>query len=334
MNFERKLCWQLYLSILATGLMSFTGVVVETAMNVTFPTLMKEFSVSMSTVQWITTGYLLVLAIVIPSSAFLKKRFHTKKLFLCANIIFLCGTILGAVAPNFYLLLLGRLLQGAGTGIALPLMFNIVLEQAPLDKMGMMMGAATLVVALAPAVGPSIGGMIVNDFGWRMIFVTLTPVLIISLLCGIFAIRQSSELETAILQKVDYLFMALTFTFFILGSSFAGNFGWTSPEVLSLFMGSLVFLTIFCRRSLNSPQPFIHLFPFKNIIFSIHVVGLIILQFICLGLGFLIPNFAQIVLRENPFSQAAYFCRAVFWERCLRQSAEDYLTNSARFVRF
>ena len=165
-EFERKLDRGLLLSIVATGLMSFTGVVIETAMNVTFPTLMQEFGIHLSTVQWITTGYLLVLAIVIPASAYLKQRFMSRRLFLFANLVFLLGTVMGYFSPTFSVLLLGRLLQGLGTGVALPLMFNIVMEQAPKDRIGMMMGAATLVVAMAPAVGPSVGGMIVNDYGW------------------------------------------------------------------------------------------------------------------------------------------------------------------------
>ena len=128
MQFERRLDGKLIFSIIAAGILSFTGVVIETAMNVTFPSLMKEFSVSTSLVQWITTGYLLVLAVVIPLSGYLKERFPMKKLFLTAAGLFILGTLLGAWSPDFLLLLLGRLLQGAGTGIALPLMFNIIME--------------------------------------------------------------------------------------------------------------------------------------------------------------------------------------------------------------
>ena len=139
-NFERKLDLKLILSVIAAGLLSFTGVVVATSMNVTFPTLMKEFRVDTAMVQWITTGYLLVLSVIIPLSSFLKKRFRMKQLFVFAISIFMIGTILCMLAPTFALLLAGRLMQGVGTGIALPLMFNIVLEQAPLDKMGFMIG--------------------------------------------------------------------------------------------------------------------------------------------------------------------------------------------------
>ena len=106
-QFERRIDAKLIMSIIATGLMSFSGVVVETAMNVTFPSLMNEFNVGTSTVQWITTGYLLVLSIIIPASSWLKRRFTTKHLFVTAIILFIIGTVMCAAAPVFSLLLLG-----------------------------------------------------------------------------------------------------------------------------------------------------------------------------------------------------------------------------------
>lgn len=300
-DFERKLDSRLLLSIIATGLMAFTGIVIETAMNVTFPTLMQEFDVSLSTVQWITTGYLLVLAIVIPASAYLKQRFASRKLFIYANLIFLSGTILSFLSIDFGCLILGRLLQGLGTGIALPLMFNIVMEQAPIEKIGMMMGGATLVVAMAPAVGPFFGGMIVRDLGWRMIFYCLLPIIVFSLLCGLYAIRQSTKLTRPAFPISSYLLLAAGFTCFILAASLAGSHGWTSAWVLGLFAASGLLLFVFARRSQKEATPLLHLQALSNFSFSLSVLALLLLQFICLGLGFFIPNFAQIVLGENPF---------------------------------
>lgn len=301
-KFPRRMDAKLFLSVLATGLLSFTGVVIETAMNITFPTLITEFAVGLSTVQWITTGYLLVLAIVIPTSPFIKKKFHGKGIFLSANLIFAFGTILGFWAPSFDILLSGRVLQGAGTGLALPLMFNIVMEQAPTDKIGLMMGTATLTIAMAPAIGPSVGGWIVANFGWRMIFTALLPILLVSFFCGAFSIRQSSPLKTAVFPWKDYILLSAGFVCFISASSFAGSLGWTDPLIIGLFAGSATLLTLFCRLSMQTFHPLIHLQVFRRTTFSFCVGGLLLLQFICLGLGFLIPNFAQIVLHENVFT--------------------------------
>lgn len=148
---NRNVSIKLYLSIIATGLMAFCGVLIETAMNVTFPKLMTQFNVDTATVQWLTTGYLLVVSIIIPISGVLKRRFTTMKLFITASIFFIVGLLICSLANRFDILLIGRIIQGVGTGIALPLMFNIILEQAPLDKIGLLMGIGTLVTAIAPA---------------------------------------------------------------------------------------------------------------------------------------------------------------------------------------
>ena len=187
---NQQISTRVFLAIIAAGIMSFCGVVVETAMNITFPTLMKQFGVSTNTVQWMTTGYLLIVAIVVPLSATLKQNFKTKSLFLCANLMFILGVVIDSIAPTFPLLLLGRMIQGLGTGIALPLMFNIILEQVPIHKIGTMMGIGTLITSVAPAIGPTFGGSVVSSIGWRYIFICLLPLLVVSLILGIFNIQQ------------------------------------------------------------------------------------------------------------------------------------------------
>jgi len=298
-KFERKLDLKLILSVIAAGLMSFTGVVVETAMTVTFPTLMKQFGVDTATVQWITTGYLLMLAVVIPLSSFLKKRFPMKRLFLFAVGVFTTATVMCMVAPNFAILMLGRLLQGIGTGIALPLMYNIVLEQAPFDKMGFMMGIASLIAAIAPAVGPSFGGLIVNTLGWRMIFAFLLPLLVVSLALGIYAIRQSSATEHLSFDVPGYLSLVVCFVCFIFAINTASSVGWISIQVAVLFLISLAALFFFVKCSGRTDKPLVNLHVFKRSKFTFSVLYLILIQFICLGIGFLLPNYSQLVMGEN-----------------------------------
>ena len=123
---EEKLTIKQLFAILAAGLFSFCGVLIETATNITFPTLMNEFQVSTSLVQWMTTGNLLMMGILIPISSYLKRRFQTKKLFLVAGFLFSIGLIVDIFAQQFTLLLIGRLIQGAGVGVALPMMYNII----------------------------------------------------------------------------------------------------------------------------------------------------------------------------------------------------------------
>ena len=168
-------------AVIATGLLSFCGVIVETAMNVSFPKLMTEFGVTTNVVQWMTSIYLLVVAIIVPLSALLKRSFRTKPLFLTAVTFFILGVIIDALAPTFPVLLTGRLIQGLGTGISLPLMFNIIMEQVPRQRIGLMMGFGNLITGIAPAVGPTFGGIIVSSLGWRWIFYILLPFLLVSL---------------------------------------------------------------------------------------------------------------------------------------------------------
>jgi len=153
----KKVDLKLILAVIAAGLLSFCGVIVETAMNVTFPVLMRQFSINTATVQWLTTAYLLVVAIIVPISSFLKRRFRTKTLFVTANLLFMAGLLIDASAANFDSLVLGRIIQGLGTGIALPLMFNIILDWVPDQQKGMLMGVGTLITAIAPALGPTFG---------------------------------------------------------------------------------------------------------------------------------------------------------------------------------
>ena len=300
-EFERKMDAKLILSILAAGIMSFSGVVVETAMNVTFPTLMEEFQVGTATVQWITTGYLLILAMIIPASSWLKRRFPAKKLFLTAISLFLLGTILAAAAPAFFWLLLGRLIQGVGTGIALPMMFNIILEQVPYSKMGFMMGVASLITAVAPAVGPSLGGMIVNRYGWRMIFVTLLPLLVASFVLGAANIRQITPTAKIAFQWKAYLLLAVGFISLIFGINRASQNGWLRVSVIVLLLIGIGALLAFYVCSRKVKEPLIRVQVFHTAAFSFSVAVVMLVQFICLAIGFLIPNYAQLTLGKDAF---------------------------------
>ena len=228
-GFERRFDTRLVVSIVSVGIMSFAGVVVETAMNVAFPALMGEFGVNTATVQWVTTGYLLVLSAIMPISSFLNRRFRARTLFLAAMLTFLAGTIMSAAAPHFSLLIGGRILQGVGTGIALPLMFNIVLQQVPHERMGTMMGLATLITAIAPAVGPSLGGFLIGALGWRSIFLVLVPFLVIALVLGALTIRQVQEIGRVSFAPVQFLLMAAGFVALIFATNAASTSAWTSP---------------------------------------------------------------------------------------------------------
>lgn len=288
-------------AVTATAILTFAGIVVETAMNVAFPTLMHDFNVSTSAVQWLTTGYLLVLALVIPTSSFLKRSFKTKNLFVTANLLFILGTVAAMFAPSFPVILLGRLIQGIGTGIALPLMFNIIVEQVPLSKTGTVMGFANLIIALAPAVGPTLGGFIVKMFGWRVIFLVLLPLLIISLILGLTSITQKSEIEHLKFDIISWLILAIAFSSLVFATNQASISGWLDFRVILLLIVSVIALIGFYKYSKKPQHPLIRTNVFKNWRFDLSTFAVMISQFSILGTSFLLPNFAQLSLHQNAF---------------------------------
>jgi len=288
---------KLLLAIFATGIMTFCGVLIETAMNVTFPSLMNEFNISLSMVQWVTTIYLLIISIIVPISSYFNQKFDKKKLFITSNLIFIAGVIIDCVSPTFFILLIGRLLQGLATGIALPLMFNIILEEAPQEKRGTMMGFGVLTTAIAPAIGPTFGGWLTTELSWRYIFISLIPILILSLFLGIYSISSKKEKNTSD-TKFDFLavfyitliFGGLLFFFTVVGEK--GVFSWLP---WTYFIVGIFGLLLFIRRMKISETPLINLEVFKHVGFDLLLISFLVYQFLLLGLSFIIPNYLQIV---------------------------------------
>lgn len=288
-------------AVLATGLMSLSGVIVETAMNITFPTLMKEFNITTGTVQWMTTLYLLIVACIVPVSSFLKRRFRLRSLFMTANLLFIAGLVIDGLAPSFTWLLIGRATQGVGTGIALPLMFNIILEQVPISRIGLMTGIGTLVTAIGPAIGPTYGGILVTTLTWRYIFWILVPFLIISFFVGIKTIRQVTPTSHDTFDWPSMLGIVVTFGGLIYGFSAISSHAWLSWSVAGSLVLGLIGLLGFSYRSLHIAHPLIHLQALKNHAFSGHLLAFFMIQTTALGLSFILPNYLQLVDRQTAF---------------------------------
>lgn len=301
-NHDKKLTPSLVCAVAAAGAMAFAGVACETALNITFPTLMHEFNIGTDAVQWLTTGYLLVLALIVPTSGWLKNNFSARRLFLAAEAFFISGTLLCLTADNFALLVGGRLVQGLGTGIAMPLMFNLVLEEVPPQKAGLMMGFACMIPAMAPVAGPFFGGLIITLWGWRMIFAFLLPLLLLSLAAGFFTVPHRARTSKQGFAFGDYVFLAAGFTLFILAASASTQSGWLSLAVLAQLAASLVLLCVFYRRSLNAAAPVFNVKILHSAAFVAGACALVFIYFTVLGLGFLIPCYAQLVHGTDAFT--------------------------------
>ncbi|KRM78732.1 hypothetical protein FC84_GL000359 [Lapidilactobacillus dextrinicus DSM 20335] len=281
------------LSIIAAALMAFIGILIETSMNVTFPTLTKEFGVALSTVQWVTTGYLLVVSLVIICSSYIKGRFKERYIFMAGAIFSIIGDIFCALANNFTILLAGRMIQAIGTGILLPLLFNIILERAPLAKRGVFMGLGGLIVSLAPALGPTFGGVVVFFLTWRDIFWILLPLMFIGLLLGL-SIEQVTPLRKERFDWLRLILLGVVFISLTLGFNTVSTLGWINGQFGIALIVMVIALASFIAVSKRSTRTLVSLKIFKNRVFVTALLAYIFIQFTNIGINFVLPNYAQI----------------------------------------
>lgn len=285
------------LAILSVGLLSFVGILVETSMNVTFPTLIKTMGVSLDTVQWLTTGYLLLTTIVMSTTAYVLKRFNPKPLFLFAALVCLLGGILCWIAPSFPVLLTGRLLQAIATGISIPLMFQLIFTNVPRSKLGTYTGMASVIVSLAPALGPTYGGVLTSIWSWRAIFVGIVPILALLAILG--AVNISGQALGVGDKKFDFLgafLLAVTFTSLLFTFNNAGTHGWLSLNFGGWCFWSIVMIAIMVTYALKGRRKLIDYSILKLPVLRLRLFNYFGLQFINIGLSFVLPLFAQTVL--------------------------------------
>ncbi|MDF7638760.1 MFS transporter [Lactobacillus sp. ESL0791] len=282
------------LAIIACALMAFVSILTETSLNVTFPTLMKQFHIGLGTVQWTTTGYLLMIAVIMVASSYLNERFSARQLFLTAAVAFICGSLLSATATNFGVLLAGRLISAFGAGFSIPLMFNLVVELMPQNKWGFYMGLTGLVVILAPSLGPTFGGTIVYFWNWQLIFYLVSGLAVVILLLGYFTVEKYHKEKRAGFDWRSHVLIAAAMVIFSLTFSEIGQ-GLTNIWFwLGLLVAALL-LFLFIKSVKNSDKKLLDLAVFKNKTFVCALISYLLLQFINIGTSFVLPNFVQIV---------------------------------------
>lgn len=301
MECEEKLNTKLLISILSVSLLILCGLLTETATNIAFPTLMEEYGVNASAVQWLTTGKMLVVAMVTPISAYLKKRFVTKKLFLFSGFTFLIGCIIGTFAWTFEVLVASAIIQGLGIGVALPMVFNIILEQVPQKKTGTVMGIASLIMAAGPALGPTFGGIVITLMGWRAIFFLMVPFTIISLIGGGITITQKVQPEKLHLDILGTILVMAGFFFLVYGITGLESVSENPLQVIICLVLGVLSLVFFCVQAQRKKEPLIHLVVFKTPVFNWHLFSYIFMQIVFLGFSFVLSNYLQTVCGESAF---------------------------------
>lgn len=287
---------RLTLAVVAACLVSFCGLLTETAVNIAFPAIMQDFSVSTKTIQWLTTGNLLVVAMITPLSAFLQKRFRLKHLFIFGTLCFLLGTVVALVSPSFSVLLAARLIQGVGTGVGVPIAFCIILEQIPFKKVGTYMGYGALVSAAAPALGPTYGGIVNQTLGWRYIFLLLIPVLLFTLILGIGTIKETRRPEHVPVDFAGIVSIMLTFLGLVYGFANISSFQENPLLEIGAFVLGAAALVFFVKHCATADHPLIDIRIFSNLPFTCHLVSFFLINAIMLGISFLLPNYLQVTL--------------------------------------
>ncbi|MGL5416545.1 MAG: MDR family MFS transporter [Clostridium sp.] len=285
-----------YNAILMSAVMllgAFVAFLNSTFMNVAIPDIMRELHISVSTAQWLTTGYMLVLGIMIPFTGFLTDRFKTKTLFLMALIVFIIGTILGAQASTFDTLLIARLLQAAGAGVMMPLVQTVFLVIFPIEKRGLVMGVVGLIVAFAPAIGPTLSGWIVTSHPWRDLFYVTLPIAVIDLILAIFIIKNVTGGKKISIDILSTITCILGFGGILLGFSNAGNYSWGNENVYVPIIVGAIALAIFVWRQLTMKVPMLELRVFKSKVFTFATIIIMIVYAGFIASELIIPMYLQ-----------------------------------------
>lgn len=278
---------------------AFVALLAETFLNNALPSIMKSFGVSQSTAQWLTTAYLLVVGLMIPISAWIFESFSLKQNYLTMIGIFFVGSVICIFAPNFYVLLAGRIIEAIAAGGLMPFIQNVILMMFPPEKRGLAMGITGFVVGFGPAVGPTISGLILKYAEWQMLFVILS---ITSGIVGVLALFSIQNITAAHLSSTDvvsFLESILGFGLILYALSEIGNTGKITLTLVLVFVIGLVIIGLFCYRQLHMAEPLLDIRVFKNLKFDLCTLLSTISNVAMVGIELVLPLYLQTTRGES-----------------------------------
>ena len=279
------------LAVLVFG--TFVTVLNQTVVAPALPSIMSEMSVDAAVAQWLTTGFTLVNAIMVPITAFLTDRFTTRRLFLASMVLFTAGTALAAWGPNFPVLLAGRLVQAAGAGILMPLVMTVLMWTFPVDRRGTAMGVFGIVIAFAPAAGPTVAGIIIDQANWHVMFWIIAVLCAAVIVFAAAALERGGETNKDVkLDVVSVVLSTLGFGGLLYGLSAIGSYGVTADSAGGVIIG-VIALAFFFRRQLRMEQPMLQVRVLTNRKFLIATIIVMLVQGALLAGGILIPILLQ-----------------------------------------
>ncbi|MDM7989135.1 MDR family MFS transporter [Arthrobacter sp. zg-Y877] len=286
---------------------SFVVILNETIMSVALPRLMADLNITAGTAQWLTTGFMLTMAVVIPATGFLLQRFSMRGLFVTAMSLFSAGTLLAALAPGFGTLLGGRIIQASGTAIMLPLLMTTVLNAVPAHRRGQMMGTISIVIAVAPAIGPTVSGIILNALDWRWMFWLVLPIALLSLGLGGLKIRNLTETKRVPFDVPSIVLSTFAFGGLIFGLSSIGEAA-QGKELMPLWIpltAGVLAMAGFVLRQLvlqRTDRALMDLRTFTSKPFVVAIVMVLVSMMALFGCLIVLPLYLQNVLGLDTLS--------------------------------
>jgi DHA2 family lincomycin resistance protein-like MFS transporter len=283
---------------------AFVMILNETIVSIALPDLATTMSVTASTVQWLVSGFLVTMAVVIPTTGFILDRFTPRAVFLAAVGSFAVGTLVCGLAPDFAILLTGRMVQACGTAVMVPLVMTTVMRLVPANRRGATMGTISIVIGVAPAIGPTVGGAILAGFGWRWMFYLVLILAVAVLATGIAALRVPSETRPVPLDVASVLLSAVGFAGVVYGLSSIGAAGGVIPAWASITIGILALAAFAWRqhRLGRRARPLLDLRTLTHRRFDLALVMSVFMFMALLGAGaILLPIYLQTVLGHGTF---------------------------------
>lgn len=290
---------------------TFTVILNEMMMVVALPRIMTDLDVTASTGQWLTTAYMLTMAVVIPATGFLTERYRMRTVFTLAMSLFTIGTLVAALAPGFAMLLIGRIIQAVGTAIVLPLSYTAVSTLVPETRRGSVLALVTVATAAAPSIGPVITGAILSHFGWHWLFIALLPIAVGSLILGNIVIRVPGNPRKAGLDSSSLVLSAVGFASLVYGLA---SFGEGAAQAVvspwaSLAVGAGV-ITVFVLRQVQlqkTGSAQLDMRPFKIRTFSVCFVTMLCFMTAGYGMMTLMPVILQTSYGLSPVQAGLFF---------------------------
>ena len=281
-------------TILITIMMgSFLTTLTQTVLTSALPSIMSDFNVSANTGQCLTTVYMLVLGVMIPATPYLINRFSTRKLFISAMVFFFLGCILSIISRSFEIMVVSRILQAICGGITMQLVQILMMRMYPVNERGKAMGLYGFIIGVAPAIGPTLSGALIDSFGWKSLFYILGLISLIDVLLALVFLKNIGETKKDKLDTISLILSTLGFGGLLIGIGNESNYGWGNYLTYLPIIVGLISLIVFTIRQLKLEKPLLNLRVFKYKKFSVSIILIVIIYAAMMSSSMLVSLYMQ-----------------------------------------